>query len=77
MAKVATEQAAKVLYALRDLGEAGAEEIGERCGLDAYSVRKRLPELEAAGRVEVVMVGDEPKTRFTSTGRRERVWRAP
>jgi predicted ArsR family transcriptional regulator len=75
MRQAATEQAAKVLNALRDLGEAGAEQIGDRCGLNAYAVRKRLPELEAAGHVEVVMDGDKPKTRTTGSGRSERVWR--
>jgi predicted ArsR family transcriptional regulator len=73
MRKAATEQAAKVYVALQAFGRAGAgaEQIGERCGLDAYAVRKRLPELEAAGQVVVV----EGVTRKTRSGRSERVWR--
>lgn len=71
MRRAAAEQAAKVLRALLDLGEAGAEQIGAQCGLDAYAVRKRLPELEAARLIETT-----GETRKTRSGRSERVWRA-
>ena len=70
MRTAATEQAARVFNALQSLGEAGAEQIAERIGMDAYAVRKRLPELEAAGLIATT--GD---TRRTASGRSERVWR--
>lgn len=70
MRDAAAQQTARVLQALRDLGEAGAEQIAARCGLDAYAVRKRLPEAQRAGLA--VPTGG---VRTTSTGRSERVWR--
>lgn len=51
-------------------GELGAEQIGAAVGLDAYSVRKRLSELE-----KMLMVETTGDSRRTSTGRNERVWR--
>lgn len=48
----------------------GAEQIAELCGLDAYQVRKRLPELEEQGLAELA-----PGDRKTSSGRRERLWK--
>lgn len=59
----------RVLAALM-FGELGAEQIARATGLDAYSVRKRLPELEAMKLAQPT--GD---TRRTSTGRSERIWR--
>jgi predicted ArsR family transcriptional regulator len=44
--------AARVLAVLR-LGPAGQSEIGARCGLSSHQVNKRLPELHAAGLVEL------------------------
>lgn len=70
MGMAATMQCAKVLHALRELGKAGAEQIGERCNLPAYAVRKRLPELFDADLA--VPTGDKRKT---LSGRSERVWR--
>lgn len=70
MRTAATEQGARVFNALQAIGEAGAEQIGQRIGMDAYAVRKRLPELEQAGLIETT--GD---TRRTASGRSERVWR--
>jgi len=70
MRTAATEQGARVFNALQALGQAGAEQIAERSGMDAYAVRKRLPELEAAGVIQTT--GD---TRRTASGRSERVWR--
>lgn len=72
MKKAASHQCVVVLMALRELGEAGAEQIANRCKLDKFQVCRRLPELEAAGIVEVV----EGKTRKTKSGRQERTWRA-
>ena len=51
-------------------GELGAEQIGAEIGLAAYSVRKRLAELEKLTLAEPT--GEE---RRTSTGRSERIWR--
>lgn len=49
---------------------AGAEEIAVECGLAAYQVRKRLPELSP-----LHMEPLEDRQRKTSTGRWERLWR--
>lgn len=76
MRTAATEQCARVLTALQDLGEAGATAIARRCGLTQVQVCRRLPELEAAQQVAVVMDGDLPRRTKTSSGRGERVWRA-
>lgn len=46
----------------------GAEQIGEKLGIPAYAIRKRLPELERDGEVRVV--GE----RKTAGGRTERTW---
>lgn len=46
----------------------GAEQIGEKLGIPAYAIRKRLPEMESDG--EVRIVGE----RKASTGRTERTW---
>ena len=59
----------RVLAALKRLGTAGAEQIAVMTSLDAYQVRKRLPELERAGMVQL-----HQETRKTSTGRQERLW---
>lgn len=69
MGRAATMQCAKVFNALRALGKAGAEQIGERCNLPAYAVRKRLPELEDAG-----LIYPTEHTRKTLSGRSERIW---
>lgn len=62
---------ALVLEALKRFGQAGAEQIAAATRLDAYAVRKRLPELEAQGLAEPT-----DRLRTTATGRAERVWRA-
>jgi predicted ArsR family transcriptional regulator len=71
MRKAATKQAAAVLHVLRAYGPLGAEEIGARLGLDAYAVRKRLPELQDAN-----LACPLERTRQTASGRSERVWEA-
>jgi hypothetical protein len=58
-----------VLQALADMGQAGAEQIGEQIGMPAYAVRKRTSELERLG-----LIADTGITRKTSSGRSERVW---
>jgi hypothetical protein len=70
MQRAATLQAAAVLNCLRAIREAGAEEIGELIGMDAYAVRKRLPELQDAG-----FVDPTDQRRKTRSGRSERIWR--
>jgi hypothetical protein len=70
MRESAATECAKVLDGLtRAGGKAGAEQIGELCGLAAYVVRKRTPILERAGKVR--RTGE---TRTTSTGKPEQVW---
>jgi predicted ArsR family transcriptional regulator len=49
----------------------GAEQIADLTGLDAYQIRKRLPELQKRG-----MVQPYQQTRKTATGRHERLWGA-
>jgi len=70
MEKAATLHCAQVLNCLRAIRRAGAEEIGDLIGMDAYAVRKRLPELEDARLAEPT---DESRT--TRSGRSERIWR--
>lgn len=65
---VGTQHAA-IMRVLRR-GKASAEKIGAKIGLDAYQVRKRLPELERAGLVCVT-----GETVPTVSGRTQRVWR--
>lgn len=60
----------KILEAMRRLGGfGGAEQIAAYSKIDAYQVRKRLPELERMGAVRALS-----QTRQTATGRAERVW---
>ena len=66
-----SDHCTRILMALKRLGTAGAEQIAAMTSLDAYQVRKRLPELEKAG-----MVQPHQETRRTSTGRQERLWAA-
>lgn len=63
------EQHAAILDALGQ-GPAGGSRIAERCGLTDYQVRKRLHELERAGRI--VLTG---RTVASASGRGEREWR--
>jgi predicted ArsR family transcriptional regulator len=70
METAATLHCAQVLNCLRAIRRAGAEEIGELIGMDAYAVRKRLPELQDAGFVDAT---DQRRT--TRSGRSERIWR--
>lgn len=76
MVTAAATQRERVLRYLRSVRCAGAEQIGEAIGLDPYAVRKRLPELLAGGKAEPLNLAGMPSTRPTSSGRRERVWRA-
>jgi transcription initiation factor IIE alpha subunit len=61
---------AKILEAIVELGKpVGAEQIAARTSIDAYQVRKRLPELARAGLIRAYDV-----TRTTASGRTERLW---
>jgi len=60
----------------------GAEQISAQLlrggvKMDAYQVRKRLPEMEKAGTVATVVdvIEGTDAVRETSSGRRERLWR--
>lgn len=66
---VGTQHAA-IMRVLRRVKKASAEKIGAKLGLDAYQVRKRLPELERAGLICVT-----GETVPTISGRTQRVWR--
>ena len=61
----------RILAALKRMGQSGAEQIAAMTGMDAYQVRKRLPELQKNGLVQPYQA-----TRKTSTGRSERLWGA-
>ena len=71
---------AKIKQAMAQLGRpCGAEQISAtllRGGvkLDAYQIRKRLPELRKLGAVRVVEEGGHEATRETASGRHERMW---
>lgn len=67
---MATQQLDRVYYALTS-EPLGAEQVAQRCGLPAYTVRKRLPELQRLNLAAVC----SPRHR-TSSGRMERTWMA-
>lgn len=56
---------------LREKGPLGAEQIAAYLNIDAYAVRKRLADLEHAGKALPL-----PMHRMTASGRHERIWRA-
>ena len=58
-----------IVMALLRLEKAGAEDIASVAGIDAYQIRKRLPELEKMGLVESFS-----ETKKTASGRNERLW---
>ena len=61
----------RILSALKRMGQAGAEQIAAMTGLEAYQIRKRLPELQKQGLAQPYQ-----ETRLTATGRHERLWGA-
>lgn len=63
--------AAIILECLKIHGALTPEQIGKRIGMDAYSIRKRLPELERAGKAKPTGF-----TAPTSSGRHQRIWEA-
>jgi predicted ArsR family transcriptional regulator len=70
VAEFAGTHHAKILEALIKIGSpAGAEQIAAYSKIDAYQVRKRLPELDRAG-----LVRSFEQTRVTASGRHERLW---
>lgn len=62
---------AAILAALEQHGPMDSESIGRLLGMDAYQVRKRLPELQRAG-----LAAPTEQTVPTASGRLQRVWRA-
>ena len=68
-AQFAPTHQGKIMEVLRK-GKASPEEIAQQIGIDAYQVRKRLPELERAGLICVT-----GETVPTISGRTQRVWR--
>lgn len=59
-----------ILDALKMCGPRGAEQIAEYTLMDAYAVRKRLPELQRLG-----LAAPTGGQRQTKSGRSERIWR--
>ena len=68
-ASLVRDQQARVFGALPAGLELGAEQIGTEVNLQAYQVRKRLPELQSLG-----LVRTTGATRTTRSGRAERIW---
>lgn len=62
-------KALRVVRAFFGTGKAGAEQIADHAGLQAYQVRKRLPELAKMGEVRATN-----ETRKTASWRSERLW---
>lgn len=70
--KLVSDQGARVLEGLRRAGgKAGASHIGWIIGMEPYTVRKRLPELE---REPLCLVRRLEETGMTRSGRREQLW---
>lgn len=67
----AAGHAARILECLRKQGPLTPEQIGALICMDAYSVRKRLPELEQAG-----LARPNGSTAPTLSGRHQRVCEA-
>ena len=59
----------RILAVMEEARPLGAEQIAARCGIAAYAVRKRLPELQREK-----LVALHPGERLTSYGRAERLW---
>ena len=62
-------QCAEILALLRAHGQMTPEQIAAHMRIDAYAVRKRLPELERAGNAR-----PNGMTAPTVSGRHQRVW---
>jgi len=67
----AAGQCVAIHAVLRERGRLGAEQIAAYLKFDAYAVRKRLADLEHAGKAKPL-----PIHRLTASGRRERLWEA-
>lgn len=65
----AAGQCAAILAVLREKGPLGAEQIADYLGIEPYSTRKRLADLEHAGKAKPL-----PMQRVTASGRHERIW---
>lgn len=62
-------QCAEILELLKRRGPLSPEQIAAHMGIDAYSVRKRLADLEHAGKAK-----PNGMTCLTVSGRRQRIW---
>lgn len=67
----APSQHQQIIAILKANGPLTPEQIGDKMAIDAYAVRKRLPELERIGLATTT--GEVKKTR---SGRSQRVWEA-
>ena len=64
-------QQAKILSLLKLVGPLDPEQIAAYLRMEAYAVRKRLPELEDQGVAQPI-----GRTSLTASGRHQRVWGA-
>ena len=62
-ARFAASHAGRIHAALREIGTATAHDIAQVTGLSVVQVDRRLPELQRAGRVSLVLVYGEPLQR--------------
>lgn len=62
-ARFAASHAGRILAALRELGYSTARDIGNATGLSVEQVDRRLPELQRADKVSLVLVYGEPLQR--------------
>lgn len=69
--ELAAGQCAEIFAVLQKHGPLGAEQIADLTGIEPYSARKRLADLEHAGKARPL-----PQHRVTRTGRQERLWAA-
>ena len=66
---------ARILDALRDIGDGTMHEIAAHCSLEAHAVGRRLKEMNDAGLIEPKWVGGWIVVRPSPSGRKARVWR--
>ncbi len=67
----ASGQCAEILFLLNKYGPQSPEQIAAHMAIDAYSVRKRLSDLEHASKAR-----PNGMTCSTVSGRRQRIWEA-
>lgn len=62
-ARFAASHSGRILAALQQLGTGTANDIAQATGLSVVQVDRRLPELQRAGKVSLVLVYGEPLQR--------------